>query len=111
MEITKEEMQAMINAAVERRLDERSSNKARISKLIDEYEKDFEGFNYIEKGRPPFVNDTYERMHASKMRSAVTEIIRAHFRVENINKIPEERDGEVRTLVEAVLRAAKPKEA
>lgn len=116
MEITQEKMQAMIDAAVERRLDERRSNRTRISKLLDKYDEEFERFDYTEhwafhRCDGSLAEGNTEHCHAHKVRTAIMMLMRAHFRVENINKLSAEQDDEVKAFVEGVLRIAKPKEA
>ena len=116
MEITQEEMRMMISEEVERRLDERGSNRTRISKLLDKYSDEFQSFDYVEHDTfqrydGSKIEKDYERRHATKVKSAIMMLMRAHFRVENINKLSAEQDDEVKAFVEGVLRIAKPREA
>jgi len=106
----------MIKAEVESTLNERRDNRARVRKLLERYDEEFEKFNYTQPwahlrcdGSPS--NGSTEHCHAARVRSAILSLLRAHFRVENINRLSADMDDEAMEIVETILRVVKPKEA
>lgn len=68
---------------------------------MNEYEEEFAQFDYTER---MLYGGTIERSHGIKIKSAISELLRAHFRVEKLDRLSPDKDAEIRRFIEAVLQ-------
>lgn len=107
---------AELNALIDERLEERRKGNHAITKVLGEFEREYEKFN-TDKDRESW--EEWERRRSMGMRShaaynarsAISGLIRAHYRVKSTSQIPENKADEVRELVNNILSVTLPKEA
>lgn len=103
------ELAPIIRQEIERVRAEERENRSAWQRVKREFAERLNGFDYIEKTEFYVVGKTRgscerEIRYSWKVTGALSTLLRAVYRVENIAKIPAEKEPEVREFVDQVLR-------
>jgi len=101
-------MKAQITADVLRGMEKEKRSRAMVRRVMDEYDPEFEAFDWIEHftlertGGTSMERD-YPRHEAHKLRNAIGTIIRIVLQEPMVQKIPEEKEPEIRRIINGIL--------
>ncbi len=112
MEITREEL----NNLIDLRIEERRANKNAFTEILNGFEEELRNFDYEKQrlmhtcdGRTINYVDTFN--NAYKVRSALSTLVKAHFKVKNASNIASENKKEVKEFVKKIICIALPDES
>ena len=111
MEISKEEL----NKLIDLRIEERRKNRDMVSAILDEFKDKTKKFDYTENWNcitcdGNHVSRNIEHTVHRKIRSALSTIVRAHFKVNSVWQIPYDKVDDVRKLVSRIIEISLPRE-